>query len=320
MTKKLFLAILPFMLLTACGKENNPEIPKDNDKADYVFLAQPAVASVMSQKESLKMYANVQNDYKTKTNNLEITQASIFVKANADIDAISSFLLMISDDVAKLMADPERVLTAATSSLDAQVVTGKLGGQVALISKLLKNGNSIGLGYKEAKSNKTAIDAFIGTLGLPASNDNIYFEQSTSATAATSLDLEVACPAGAPATAFYRHFANSKMEVGNADTIVSYLSSSSNKDVVIAPTNAGIAAINKGANYKLAATITFGNFFILSTGNDEDGVMNKGDKVLAFQEAGVPGKLFKYLYSDLELDVSFLNDAAAVKNAILTEQ
>ena len=110
------------------------------------------------------------------------------------------------------------------------------------------------------------------------------------------------------------------MEVGNADTIVSYLSSSSNKDVVIAPTNAGIAAINKGANYKLAATITFGNFFILSTGNDEDGVMNKGDKVLAFQEAGVPGKLFKYLYSDLELDVSFLNDAAAVKNAILTEQ
>ena len=48
--------------------------------------------------------------------------------------------------------------------------------------------------------------------------------------------------------------------------------------------------------------------------------MNKGDKVLAFQEAGVPGKLFKYLYSDLELDVTFLADAAAVKNQILTEQ
>ena len=48
--------------------------------------------------------------------------------------------------------------------------------------------------------------------------------------------------------------------------------------------------------------------------------MNKGDKVLAFQESGVPGKLFKYLYNDLELDVTFLNDAAAVKNAVLTEQ
>ena len=320
MTKKLFLAILPFMLLTACGKENNPETPEDNDKADYVFLAQPAVAGVMSQKESLKMYANVQNDYKAKTNNLEITQASIFVKASSDNTAVSSFLSMIKNDVTELMADPETVLPSSTSSLEAQVVTGKLGGQVALISKLLKNGNSIGLGYKEAKTNKSAIDAFIGTLGLSASNDNIYFEQNASVPAATTLDLQVACPAGAPATAFYKHLGNSKMEVGNADTIVSYLSSNSNKDVVIAPTNAGIAAINKGATYKLAATITFGNFFILSTGNDTDGVMNKGDKVLAFQESGVPGKLFKYLYNDLELDVTFLNDAAAVKNAVLTEQ
>ena len=159
------------------------------------------------------MYANVQNDYKTKTNNLEITQASIFVKADANNATINSFLSMIKNDVTELMADPETVLPAATSSLEAQVVTGKLGGQVALISKLLKNGNSIGLGYKEAKSNKSAIDAFIGTLGLPASNDSIYFEQDASATAATTLDLEVACPAGAPATAFYKHFGNSKMEV-----------------------------------------------------------------------------------------------------------
>ena len=53
---------------------------------------------------------------------------------------------------------------------------------------------------------------------------------------------------------------------------------------------------------------------------ETDGLINKDDKVLAFQEAGVPGKLFKYLYNDLELDVTFLNDAAAVKNAILTEQ
>ena len=319
MTKKLFLAILPFMLLTACNKDNEEPEPEDNDKYDYVFLAQPAVAGVMGQKDTLKMYANVQNDYKAKTNNLEITQASIFVKSSADETAISSFLSMINSDVTALMVDPETVLPAATSSLEAQVVTGKLGGQVALISKLLKNGNSIGLGFKDAKTNKSAIDAFIGTIGLPASNDSIYFNMDSTAPAATSLDLKVACPAGAPATAFYKYFSSSNLEVGNADTIVGYLSNNSNKDVVVAPTNAGIAAINKGAGYKLAATITFGNFFILSTGNDTDGVMNKGDKVLAFQQNGVPGKLFNYVYEDLELDTTFLADAAAVKNAVLTE-
>ena len=320
MTKKLLLALLPFMLITACGKDETPESSEDNDKVDYVFLAQPAVAGVMSQKENLKMYANVQNDYKTKTNNLEITQASVFVKADLEESTINGFLSLIKNDVASLMADPENVLPSATSSLDAQLVTGKLGGQVALISKLLKNGNSLGLGFKDAKTNKSAIDAFIGTIGLPASNENIYFNYDLNSEPSTELALNVACPAGAPATAFYKYLGNSKMEIGNADTIVGYLSNNSDKDVVIAPTNAGIAAINKGANYKIAATITFGNFFVLSTGNDTDGVMSKGDKVLAFQEAGVPGKLFKYLYSSLELDVTFLNDAAAVKNAILTEQ
>ena len=224
MNKKLFLVLLPFMLLTACGKENNPETPEDNDKVDYVFLAQPAVAGVMSQKDSLKMYSNVQNDYKTKANGLEITQASIFVKASADNTAVSSFLSMIKNDVTSLLVDPETVLPAATSSLEEQVVTGKLGGKAQLISKLLKNGNFIGLGFKDAKTNKSAIDAFIGTLGLPASNENIYFDQNNAAPAATSLDLTVACPAGAPATAFYKYFADSKMEVGNADTIVGYLS------------------------------------------------------------------------------------------------
>ena len=176
MTKKLFLAILPFMLLTACGKENTPDTPEDNDKVDYVFLAQPAVAGVMSQKESLKMYANVQNDYKAKTNNLEITQASIFIKNDADHDNAKLFLEDLDNDITRLLADPENVLATATSSIEAEVVTGKLNGTVALVSKLLKNGNSLGLGFKYAKSNKAAIDAFIGTLGMPASSDSIYFE------------------------------------------------------------------------------------------------------------------------------------------------
>ena len=307
------------MLLVACNNKT-PDDSEDNGKVDYVFLAQPAVAGVMGQKDNLQIYANVQDDYKAKTNNLEITQASIFVKADADESAINGFLSLIKNDVTSLMADPENVLPAATSSLETQLVTGKLGGQVALISKLLKNGNTLGLGFKDAKTNKSAIDAFIGTIGLPTSNENIYFDYDLDAETASELSLNVACPAGAPATAFYKYLGNDKMEIGNADTIVGYLSNNSNKDVVVAPTNAGIAAINKGANYKIAATITFGNFFVLSTGNDADGVMNKGDKVLAFQEAGVAGKLFNYLYGSLELDVTFLNDAAAVKNAILTEQ
>ena len=152
------------------------EVLTGSNTYDYIYLAQPVVTAVMSQKQNLTMYANVQQDYKAKTNGLEITQASIFIKNDANHDNAKLFLEDLDNDVTRLLADPENVLTTATSSLEAEVVTGKLNGTVALVSKLLKNGNSLGLGFKYAKSNKAAIDAFIGTLGMPASSDSIYFE------------------------------------------------------------------------------------------------------------------------------------------------
>ena len=143
--------------------------------------------------------------------------------------------------------------------------------------------------------------------------------------AAYKLDLQVASPAGSPAIALYKYLGDSDhLEVNtDANNVVAYFSStktSERKDVILAPTNAGIAAINSGANYKIAATVTFGNFFLISTGSDEDKTLNKGDKVMAFQEKGVAGKLFNYLYGDKELDVEFKTTAADVKNAVLTDK
>ena len=143
--------------------------------------------------------------------------------------------------------------------------------------------------------------------------------------AAYKLDLQVASPAGSPAIALYKYLGDSDhLEVNtDANNVVAYFSStktSERKDVILAPTNAGIAAINSGANYKIAATVTFGNFFLISTGSDEDKTLNKGDKVMAFQEKGVAGKLFNYLYGDKELDVEFKTTAADVKNVVLTDK
>ena len=139
-----------------------------------------------------------------------------------------------------------------------------------------------------------------------------------------SLELQVATPAGSPATAFYKYLGDTEhLEVnGDANNVIAYLSATETtqrKDVVVAPTNAGVASINKGAPFKIAATITFGNFFLLSTGKDSDGVLSEGDKVIAFQQNGVAGKLFNYVYGDKGLDVTYLTDAASVKNKILTE-
>lgn len=139
------------------------------------------------------------------------------------------------------------------------------------------------------------------------------------------LDIQVASPAGSPAIALYKYLGDSEhLEVNtDANNVLAYFSSqdtNQRKDVIIAPTNAGIAAILKGAEYKIAATVTFGNFFLISTGSDEDKTINEGDKVLAFQQNGVAGKLFTYLYGDKGLDVTFVNTAADVKNTVLTDK
>lgn len=129
------------------------------------------------------------------------------------------------------------------------------------------------------------------------------------------LNVSVATPAGAPAVALYQDIKNELVEV-NADpaNVVAYLTASASKDVVIVPTNAGLTAITKkSAPFKIAATITFGNFFLASTGNDEDGKLDDGDYVVAFQQNNVPDKIFKYCYSSLNNVhyVTAASDAAA---------
>ena len=133
------------------------------------------------------------------------------------------------------------------------------------------------------------------------------------------LDLKVISPAGSPAIALYKYLKSDNYEVnGDANNVTAYFSTN-DKDIIVAPTNAGIAAINKGANFKIAATVTFGNFFLLSTGKDADNELNEGDKVIAFQQNGVAGKLFNYIYGDKSLDVTYLGTAADVKNKVLSE-
>ena len=126
----------------------------------------------------------------------------------------------------------------------------------------------------------------------------------------TPLKLTVATPNGAPALGFYKHLNEENLEI-NADptNIVGYMAKG-NKDVIILPTNAGVQAIkNKGLNYQIAATITFGNFYVASTGNDEDNKMNEGDYVVVFQQNNVPDILFKYVYGDIlsSLDIHYVN-------------
>ena len=94
------------------------------------------------------------------------------------------------------------------------------------------------------------------------------------------------------------------------------MSSAEGPDVVVIDTVSGVNAINNGAPYLLAATITFGNFYIAATGNDEDGVMSADDNIILFGQNQTPDLVWHYIYgSEFDEAVSFVaaaGDAAAV--------
>lgn len=162
--------------------------------------------------------------------------------------------------------------------------------------------------------NKKIILTLLPLMALTACNKSAY-----------KLDLKVATPSGSPATAFIKYLGDTEhLEVNSsADNVLAYFTSvdtNQKKDIIVAPTNGGIAKIKAGAEFQIAATLTFGNFFLLSTGLDDDEQLDEGDKVLAFQQNGVAGKLFNYVYGDRNLDVTYLDNAVAVKNEVLTNK
>ena len=115
-----------------------------------------------------------------------------------------------------------------------------------------------------------------------------------------NVDLNVICPIQAPSIAFYGKADSANFETnGTPSNIVSMMTSSSNKDIIVIDTVSGIRAINKGANFKIAATITFGNFFIASTGNDDNNTLDNDDKIVIFGQNQTPDLIFHYLYGNV---------------------
>ena len=155
-------------------------------------------------------------------------------------------------------------------------------------------------------------------LALTACNTNSS-NQGTGEFDRTS--LSIITPTGAPALAFYNYSGSERFETNSnpAEGIIPQMVTGQ-KDVVVLPTNAGMQAIlNKKAEYQIAATITFGNFYLVSMNNDTNKTLDADDTILLFQKGNVPDKVFHYVYGDDYNSnihyVSAVSDAAAAVNA-----
>ncbi|MCR4911835.1 MAG: hypothetical protein K5925_04860 [Bacilli bacterium] len=298
MNKKLLLiGVAPLLLnLAACNQDNSI-------KFDYIFTAQPVVAATNSE-----IFKNVQEDFKTKYS-IKLTQASIFVKNGADADSVNAFLAKVAADITAGVAVPATIKAGIELAGSVQEQQNKYGVPGAMAMKVTAANNGFSLGYEVASTIKSDITSFVKILtnnAISELSDDVFYTPGVPSEEASYSNLKILAPTGAPSIALYNFATNSNFTTtSNPQEGLIPMFDTDTYDVIIAPTQGGLTKIVKqNRAYKIAATITFGNFYIVSTGRDEDKTLNEGDKVLIFQENDVPGKVFKATYGDLNLDLT----------------
>lgn len=143
---------------------------------------------------------------------------------------------------------------------------------------------------------------------------NIDKEQNDSETKGYS----ILCPSGAPALVFYNNLSN--FDVADAGAIKTQVLGEDGPDFCVLPTNVAIALLEKGIDYKLAMTITYGNFYMCATGRDDDASMDKGDKIVLFSEGSLPDLLFHYVFGNqYDESISYVGDVSDALREIVSE-
>ena len=166
------------------------------------------------------------------------------------------------------------------------------------------------------------ITLILTTFALTACGTNNSSASNVSTSEPATFDrtsLSIVTPTGAPALGFYNFATSNKFETNDVPTNIVPMMVAGQKDVIVLPTNAGVQAIvGKKAPYLLAATITFGNFYIASMGNDDNNVMDASDTILLFQKGNVPDKIFHYVYGDsLDAGIKYVEAVSDASKALI---
>ena len=144
----------------------------ESKDVDYVLLAEPALTKVLEKNQTASVYANIQDLYKTKSNGLILTQASVFVKNTLTDDVTKDAIYKtIESSVNQMIKKPSKI-EANMSKVDEPATIFGVEPEYAV--KTTENGNRMGLGCKLASDIKSDISEFLTIFGVsPITDENI---------------------------------------------------------------------------------------------------------------------------------------------------
>jgi len=280
----------------------------EGKNVDYVISSYPVIYSAMNntnKKTNLSIYENIASKFGELYQAKGFPQAGLFIKSSLLEDTnsaakIASFLSAFDALVTDLVSGGTKAVTALNNYGDASAQASFFGFNANVIKGCQTNN---ALAFIEHTDNPTfaelsSLSSVLGTSFAESDLASDYYGKTLASTEeATTLDLSVITPQGAPAAAFSSFAGNENLTCAQP-TVVSAAFTAGEKDVIVFDSVNGVKLAKKNnGNYKLARMVTYGNLYVVATGNDEDSVMDDEDYIVSYGEGLVPDLAFKAVYA-----------------------
>lgn len=282
----------------------------EGKEVDYVISSYPVIFASMANSEkktNLSIYADVKEEFSKKYSTSGFPQAGLFIKSELLNDTtkaaeINSFLKTFDTDVADLVNGGTQAVSFMNSySSDSTVQSDRFGFKSQVIANIQKN-NSLAFINREDNPNAAELKKFSEPLSINIEESDLgsYYssEIPSSASVLTSTPFSIITPKGAPSAAFARYASDTaNLSIAAPSQVSSTFTSKSSDFIIFDSVNGCKLAKKNSSSYKLVRMVTYGNLYIVATGNDKDGKMDEGDVIVGYGENLVPDLAFKAVYS-----------------------
>lgn len=311
----LFLAASLSLCVAACGQKNDDKVSLiaiDGDgvgvaACDYYVVPEPAASTKAAKIEGLSVCGSLQSLYgeggypqAVLVAKNELSDTAFLKEFCQNLQGGREWLL--SEDTA-----PQTIVNAVTDHLTNGL--NPTFNAKNLSKTVIEN---CGIYYESAASGKQKIKDFMQSINAVSSSpfgtpaDEFFFDGNFGSQS-LEREIKVYAPDGAPALALANLLGPQdiagvtvKYEIVDAQKIATFVSANNPAaDVCVLPVNLAVKLLGSGEKYKLLATLTHGNLFIMSKSGEEiteNNIKSLGGKTVGVVNlAAVPGLTFKLI-------------------------
>ena len=277
------------------------------EKVDYVVSSYPVIFSAMTnenKKTNLSIYKSVSEEFSKMYSSNGFPQAGLFIRkdllSESNEESIKSFLKAFDDALTDLIGGAQNAISYMNAYGDLNAQKTRFGFASPVLNGCQKDNKNY-LTFINEDPSKEEISSLSSILGInmDLSLFSSLYGVKSDVEAASSSAFTVICPQGAPSAALAK-FASDTTNIDFAQPAqVSAAFAKGESDFIVFDSVNGmkLSKLNNG-NYLLVRMVTYGNLYIVSTGNDEDGIMDDSDYIVSYGEGLVPDLAFKAVFGE----------------------